>query len=502
VRVAQELQGKAKAGEPFRAEYRVLDRDGRVHWFLDEAVVVRGGVARPDLLHGIILDITAQKEKGPGATSQDLRDRSDGLFSRDLFLERLGRTIVRSRRPGGRPLGVLFADLDRFRLVNEQIGHEAGDRLLAEVGGRLERCLRSDATVARLEGDGFAVLLRDLTGEEEAIRAAEGILEAFQEPVRLDPYEVLVSASIGISLGPRDLVGAEGMLREAEATMRRVKSRGRERYQVYSPEIQAHAVALLKNETFVRQALARDEFQLHFLPFVSLVDGEIVGVEALIRWEHPELGLILPGEFLGVAEESGMIVPIGEWVMRSSLAQLGAWREEGFSHLKLSVNLSARQFEQADLVRVMGQAMEEAGVPGRCLVAEITENTAMRDPDSSARILEELHSLGVEISIDDFGTGYASPEYLKMLRIDKLKIDRSFVRGVPHSAEATDMTRAIIAMAHDLNVKVIAEGVEIPKQASFLRDCRCDEMQGFLFSRPEPAQHVGTLLHEGRRLSV
>ena len=288
--------------------------------------------------------------------------------------------------------------------------------------------------------------------------------------------------------------------RDADLAMRKAKSGGKRRYQIYDGETQAQAIVLLQTETYLQTAIDRREFRVHFLPTVSLKDGEIVSVEALVRWEHPEFGLVPPSAFLDAAERSGLIIPIGEWVLRTSCAQIRAWHDEGFPNLKLSVNLSARQFGHPDLAVLIERVLEENGLPVRCLVAEITENTAMRDADFTRRRIEDLRAMGVEISIDDFGTGYASPEYLRTFHVDKIKIDRSFTHEIPDHADAAQIVKAMIAMAHTLGMAVIAEGVEKPEQVTFLRACGCDDMQGFLFSQPVAARAMETLLRAGEAI--
>jgi predicted signal transduction protein with EAL and GGDEF domain len=403
---------------------------------------------------------------------------------------------------------MLFLDLDRFKQINDTLGHSVGDRLLQGVADRLRKCLRSGDTiarggdsargsgdnVARLGGDEFIVSLTDLTRVEDVQKVAYRILEALKEPFRIEKHEVFVTTSIGISLFPYDGTDLETLLKNADAAMYHAKDAGRSNFQFYSKSMNAAAEKRLTLENKLRRALERGEFQLHYQPLIDVDTWRIVGAEALIRWRHPELGLVSPAEFVPLAEETGLIVPIGEWVLRTACVQIQKWHELGNRDLFMAVNISGRQFSQEALVATIEQAVRATGADPKCLELEITESVLMHNAEETVQTLEVLKAMGPRISVDDFGTGYSSLSYLRRFPIHTLKIDRSFVNDVTTDPGDAAIVSAIIAMARGLSLEVIAEGVETPDQRTFLLQEGCRLMQGYLFGRPVPAEDFETLL--------
>jgi diguanylate cyclase (GGDEF)-like protein len=389
----------------------------------------------------------------------------------------------------------MFLDLDHFKAVNDSLGHAGGDELLKGVARRIQGCVRESDTVARLGGDEFAIVLEDLSD-------AQGILRALSEPFVLDGHEILITASIGIAVRPPS--AGEELLKDADTAMHRAKERGRNSYEFFTQEMNVQALERLTLQNMLRRGLEREEFWLCYQPQVDLATGGVVGVEALLRWHRPDLGVVSPATFVPVLEESGLIVPVGEWVLRTACRQTRTWQESGAGRLRVAVNLSARQFGREDLVGTVARVLEETGLDPRCLEMEITESLLMEDIEGSSRTLDELKRVvgGVRVSIDDFGTGYSSLSYLKSFPIDLLKIDRSFVRDLATDPDDAAITTAIIGLAHNLRLEVIAEGVETEEQLVFLRNKRCDGVQGYYFGRPMPAEDLALLLEEGKPLLI
>jgi diguanylate cyclase (GGDEF)-like protein/PAS domain S-box-containing protein len=456
---------------------------------------------------GVSSNISEPREAERKIRELAFYDPLTGLPNRRLMLDRLHQAVsagARSRQYGA----VLLIDLDHFKLLNDTRGHQAGDEFLVEAARRLRAALRDSDSAARLGGDEYAVLLEDLHQEPmAAANIAENIAEklraAIAVPVALDgEKEHRITASVGIVLfgGPDETAGA--LWRQADLALYEAKSAGRDAVRFYSSEMQAAVDARAEMEAALRQALERNELRLHYQPKVELRGGRVVGAEALIRWHRPLHGMVPPADFIPLAEETGLIVPIGEWVIGAACEQLKAWQDEGLPDVSVAVNVSARQFQQGNLSRIVAQALRLNGVAPERLVVELTESAVMRDPDQAARALTELKAIGVHISLDDFGTGYSSLGYLKRFPIDSLKIDRSFVRDVTSDPDDAAIAQTIIALAHSLNQKVVAEGVETEAQLRFLRAKNCDEMQGYLFSRPLEAGAFADLLREGRRLSA
>lgn len=419
-------------------------------------------------------------------------DRLSGLPNRALLLDRIGRAVEVAKRDDGYLFAALFLDLDRFKVVNDSLGHLLGDELLLAIADRLKNCLRYGDTLARLGGDEFAILFEDVKDISDVTRAAEQIHQALQSSFKLSGQEIFISASIGIALNSNER--PEDLLRNAETAMYRAKAAGRARYQIFDQEMHARAITLLQLEADLRRALAEQEFQVYYQPIVSLTHGQIEGAEALLRWQHPERGLISPASFIPLAEETGLITPIGEWVLQTVCAQQQNWRAQGLPLLSVAVNISACQFRDQDLTHLLDQVLSSSSLPAQSLKLEITETTAMKNIDFSIATLQQLKTRGLEIVIDDFGTGYSSLTYLKRFPINVLKIDQSFIQGITTNADDAMITAAIIGLAHNLKLKVIAEGVETEEQLAFLRSQQCDEAQGYLFSKPVPAPVLTELL--------
>src|SRR5215467_7964594 len=396
-------------------------------------------------------------------------DALTGLPNRNLLHDRLRQSVYAQRFV--RSIGVVFLDIDHFKFVNDSLGHNTGDKLLQKVAERLLAAVRDGDTVARLGGDEFILILNDQTGQEVIYRAMQRIIGKVAEPIEIDGQELLVTASAGISLYPQDGPDVETLLKNADAAMYRAKEKGRNNFQFYTAEMNRQVNERLKLESSLRRALERNEFELYYQPRIHVGDGALVGCEALLRWQHPELGLTLPERFIGLAEETGLIVPIGEWVIRTACAQARAWQKKGMPPLTVSVNLSMRQFRQENLAGVVDDALRQTGLDPRRLEMELTESLVMQDTEAAIRVLERLREIGVELSVDDFGTGHSSLSYLTRLPISALKIDQSFVQAVRGTGKSDEgiVAQAIISLAHNLKLKVVGEGVETAAQFDFLK---------------------------------
>jgi diguanylate cyclase (GGDEF)-like protein/PAS domain S-box-containing protein len=483
---------------PTGSQFKIVRKDGEERWVDFSAAVIDVG-GRPAVL-GTAFDITKRKEAEEQIKNLAYHDALTGLPNRLLFNDRLSVAVAQAHRQGYR-LAIFFLDVDRFKVINDSLGHSLGDRLLQGVARRLQSSVREGDTVARLGGDEFILLLPALNRTEDVAKVAEKILDSLKLPFRLEGRELYVTASMGISLYPDDGGDAEALIKNADTAMYRAKEQGRDNYQLYTPAMNATAVERLALENSLRKAMARDEMELVYQPLLDLGTGRVHGVEALLRWRHPERGLLLPSEFLPLAEITGLILPIGPWVLRTACARARVWQDLGHPHLTVAVNLSARQFQQPDLVAQVKRALEETGLAPRCLDLEITETNAMQNAEAAIHTLRELKTLGVRISIDDFGIGYSSLNYLKRLPIDTLKIDQSFVRDITSDPDDAAIATAVIALAHTLKLRVVAEGVETQEQLAFLAARHCDRMQGYLFSRPLPPQECGEFLGRTGRTS-
>ncbi|HLO19981.1 MAG TPA: EAL domain-containing protein, partial [Sphingomicrobium sp.] len=393
-----------------------------------------------------------------------------------------------------RKVAVIFLNLDRFSAINESFGYPVGDQFLCRVAERIRAGIRAGDTVARFGGDEFAILIHRIRSEEDAAKVAQKVLEATRLPFFVDQRELFITTSIGASTYPTDGSDLETLSRNANAALRRAKEHGRDNYQLYSPEMNARAVERLSLENRLRQALQNEQFVLYYQPLIDLRSERILGAEALLRWLHPELGLLSPGEFVPLAEMSGLILPIGQWVLNASCEQAREWHDLGYSDLRVAINVSPRQFQQPDFVAGVTQALEESRIFPGSLDLEITESSAMLDLEGSIEKLHELKRLNVRISLDDFGTGFASLNHLRRFPLDRIKLDHSFVQELPGNPDHCAIARAVVTMAHALRLYIAAEGVETAEQLAFLQDEGCDEAQGYFFSRPLPAPEFRALL--------
>ncbi|KAB0331136.1 EAL domain-containing protein [Janthinobacterium lividum] len=430
---------------------------------------------------------------------QARHDILTGLANRALLRERLEQAMAVTRR-SGLPLWVVFIDLDRFKFVNDTLGHDAGDLVLKSVAERLRDATREVDTVARLGGDEFVLLLPQHGNGEPGAAILQRIQDAVAQPLQLGEYEFFLSCCMGVAVYPDDGQNADTLIKHADIAMYRAKEQGRGNWQFYASGMNAGTLERLGLESELRHALERGQFHLEYQPQLDLASGAVVGMEALLRWQHPQLGRIPPASFIGLAEEMGLITPIGDWVLRTACAQTRAWQLAGHGPLRLAVNLSARQFKQRNLLHAVAQALAETGLDAAHLELELTESMVMHNVEQATAIMANLKALGVQLSIDDFGTGYSSLAYLRHFPIDVLKIDKTFVSDITHSDDDAAIVRAIISLAHSLRLKVIAEGVETEQQLAFLRQQGCDQMQGYLFSRPLAAPAFEALLHEGSML--
>jgi diguanylate cyclase (GGDEF)-like protein/PAS domain S-box-containing protein len=498
----REHRARLEAHEPFRnLEYRAVDDDGQERWFCISGQPVFDDKGRFTGYRGTGSDITARKMTEQRVHHVAQHDVLTGLPNRSLLQDRLGQAVAYANR-SGHPVWVMLIDLDRFKFVNDSMGHKAGDVLLMTVAARLRSALRDSDTVARLSGDEFVVILSEHHDEPLSPEIVQRLMDSVAQPVMLGTKEFFVTCSIGVSAYPSDGTPADSLIEHADIAMYRAKKLGRNNFQFYTPAMNEESLERVRIESALRNALERNEFVLHYQPQVDLKTGQIVGMEALIRWKHPELGMVPPSRFVGVAEDTGLIVPIGAWVMRTACAQNKAWQDAGLGRLRVAVNLSARQFGAADLLQDIESILHDTALDPACLELELTESLFMSDVTPAVELLHRMKSLGVNLSIDDFGTGYSSFSYLSRFPIDVLKIDRSFVNDIGHDANDAAIVASIIALAHNLRLSVIAEGVETAEQLDYLRHQGCDEMQGYYFSRPLPAHEFEQLLRQRRGLAL
>jgi diguanylate cyclase (GGDEF)-like protein/PAS domain S-box-containing protein len=495
-RVKEEIATHQRGLTPhFESEHRVLHKDGSFRWMLSRGVAIHDDSGNALRMAGSQTDITEGKVSDP----------LTGLPNRLLFIDRVGRLIKHTKRHKDQLFAVLFMDLDGFKMINDSMGHLIGDQLLLGVANRLEKGLRSTDTVARLGetftvarlgGDEFTVLLDDIKDPSDAERAADRMMKALASPFILGGKEVFTSVSIGIALSNAAYEQPEEILRDADTAMYRAKSLGKARYEVFDADMRASVMARLQLETDLRRAIERGEFRNFYQPIVALASGEIAGLEALLRWQHPTRGLLGPKEFIPVAEETGLIRELGWWNLREACRQITEWRASSVAHrhLTISVNLSAKQFLQPHLVGEIRKLLRELALPPEALKLEITESTVMGDPSGAVEMLQQIKSLGICLAIDDFGTGYSSLSYLHRFPLDTLKIDRSFISGMGDHGEGMEIARSILPMANNLRLDVVAEGVETVEQVALLKKLHCKYGQGYYFSRPLSAESTAALL--------
>ena len=497
----QNLWASLHQTDQWKGEIWERRKNGEVFPALQSISVVRNAQGLVTNYVGMFSDITHNKESEERIRYLTQHDALTGLANRTLLTDRLEQAIVYAQR-AERLVAVVLLDIDRFKVINDSLGHQAGDQLLKQVAERLSGYIRPGDTAARLGGNEFMLVMSDVAVDNDAAALARGLLGVVAVPLTVDGQEVVVTASLGVALFPRDGESAAALLQNADAAMHRAKEVGRNVVQFYAPAMNARMLQRLELESGLRRAIERQEFQLYYQPKVELSQGQIVGAEALIRWMHPSMGMVSPGDFIPLAEETGLIIPIGEWVIEAACRQLEAWHSEGFSDIAVSVNLSGRQFQQENLVDLVTAALRQNELSAQYLELEITESAVMQDPRQTIATLRRLKALGVRISLDDFGTGYSSLNYLKRFPIDALKIDQSFVRDITSNPEDAAIACAVISLAHSLKHKVIAEGVESEAQLAFLRRNRCDQIQGYYFSRPVPAAEFAQLLQTGKTLAV
>jgi diguanylate cyclase (GGDEF)-like protein/PAS domain S-box-containing protein len=463
---------------------------GSDQWFSNLIYPVKNSAGEILAVGTISRNITAYKHMEERLRFAALHDPLTNLPNRAYFMEQLVRLTDVTKGNDQYSSALLTLDLDRFKDVNDTLGHPVGDLLLIEVGQQLRECLRPEDTIARLGGDEFGILLKKISGIQEVTMVADRIQQKFAKPIKLQGQALFITASIGIALLSSEHNNAEDLLRDADIAMYHAKRGGKNRYHLFDREIHKNGQSILKLESNLRQAIDHEEFLLYFQPVFSTKGKKISYLEALIRWNSPDLGIVSPADFIPIAEETGLIVPIGEWVLRKACAQLKIWRDEGYTDLQVAVNISARQLYDQNLVELVHSILQTTGLPGEALQLEITESVTMRDFEKTAGIFNDLSQMGVQISIDDFGTSYSSLNYLRRFAVKRLKIDRSFLRDISDDMEGAAIIVAIITIGHMLNMMIVAEGVETEKQLSFLVAQKCDEVQGFLFSQPLPIFEV------------
>ncbi|MCP5425752.1 MAG: EAL domain-containing protein [Gammaproteobacteria bacterium] len=481
---------------PTQYEYRGISKEGQLIWLEAQTRTVnwQGMCA----LQSTVVNISARKEYQEQLLRQAHFDKITNLPNRVLALDRLNQSLVRAQRRQSK-VGVMFIDLDRFKQINDTLGHGIGDTLLGLAGERLLTCVRREDTVARLGGDEFTIILPDLRLPMDVVLVAGKIVEVFGKSFAINNYEVFVTPSIGITLYPDDAEDADTLMRNADAAMYQAKEAGRNNYQFYTPILNEKAVRRLKIDSLLRQALDRRELNVHYQPIIDLRSGQVVAVEALCRWYNPELGHVTPDEFIPIAEETGLIIDIGEWVLVTACHQMRAWQSEGLPPLRLAVNVSSRQFRNSRLVQVVMRVLRDSDLQPDFLELEITESLLMNDLPEVSAILRNLNDLGVRLSVDDFGIGYSSLSYLRRFPVDMLKIDKSFIGDITTDPDDMTLVDAIIAMGRSLGLEVAAEGVETRAQLELIRERGCDLAQGFHFGRPLPPDRFVVLFRDWLR---
>ncbi len=492
-RFLAKMQSMIEGGKVWKGELRNRRKGGTFYWVESTITPYLKGNDQAYQYLIIQTDITKRKVAEERARYLAHFDSLTGIPNRTQFSDFLTHAVVEAEKHQ-QTMAILFLDLDRFKMTNDSLGHRIGDQLLEQVAARLRSCLRGRDFVARMGGDEFAILLPDVSKDNDVVLLIERIFDTLKQPFQVASQEIIIKGSFGISSYPKDGEDAETLLRNAEMAMYDAKQEGKGRFNFYVPQLHKRLHQTLKIETALRHAIDLDELKLHYQPLIDLRTGEIIGMEALLRWERPGEGLISPADFIPVAEESGLILPIGEWVIRTACAQNKAWHEKGYGGLTMSVNVSSLQFEQEDFVAQVDRITRAAELDTHYLKLEMTESLFLKNTEIIIERLQQLKSLGFQLSIDDFGTGYSSLSYLKRFPIDNLKIDRSFVNNIAEDADDAVIAKTIISLAHNLRLQVVAEGIETEEQLVFLQEHHCDIGQGFLFSRPVPNEAAEILL--------
>ena len=491
--LAQVAEASARTRERYTIEYRIVRADGAVRWVWERGTPVFGPDATLVAFEGFVEDVTERKSDQERIAHQASYDALTGLANRSQLNARLAQAIAQAELEGQR-VAVAFVDLDHFKFINDTFGHQLGDTLLQTMAERLRGCVRERDTVARQGGDEFVLVLPHCAADEDLTGVVQRVHAAVGEPWGAGRREFHVTCSIGVAVYPQDGRNADLLLRNADAAMYKAKESGRNTFQFFTPELNRLVAERIGLEQRLRSALKRRQFLLHFQPRVDLRSQRIVGAEALLRWRMPRRGLVSPARFIAVAEDTGLIVPIGKWVLHTACQQNKAWQMEGLPPIVISVNVSPRQFRQDDIVATIAEALQQSDLDPRFLQIELTEGLAMHDAEKYVGMLGRISALGVQIAVDDFGTGYSSLSYLKRFPVDHLKVDRSFVKDLATDPDDAAIVQAIIALGHKLGLKVVAEGVETLEQFDYLRRTACDEMQGYYFSKPLIASDFGAML--------
>ena len=494
-RIFADLASVALSGIIHESEWRNVSKVFRAEWLYRQVVRVEEGVM------AIVRDISERKRMEVKIQFQATHDSLTGLANRNLLHDRLNQAIAQAQRSDG-SVWVIFVDLDRFKVVNDSLGHKAGDVFLTVISERLQATLRDSDTVARLGGDEFVLVLPEFDANSLNANMVHRIMQVISLPIQIEQKEFSLNCSIGVAIYPNDGDTANQLIERADIAMYRAKETGRNNFQFFTAEINERLLERLRIEEAMRNAVERGEFVLYYQPQVDLRSGEVIGAEALLRWQHPELGMVPPARFIALAEETGLIIEIGHWALRHACDQQVAWQCEGLGRLRMAVNLSARQFSQPELVQSIAQVLTESGMQAQDLELELTEGMMMADVENAITVLLDLKALSVQLAIDDFGTGYSSLSYLKRFPIDVLKIDRTFVNDIAESPDDAMIVLSVISLAHNLHLRVIAEGVETEAQLAYLQQHDCDEMQGYYFSKPLPAAEFAQMLRERKRLNV
>ncbi|MBU4254769.1 MAG: EAL domain-containing protein [Acidobacteria bacterium] len=481
-----------------KGEFLHRREDGSLFPVLLSRAVIKDDRKKPIAIAGIVRDITERKLIEQQFQSLAHFDSLTCLPNRTYMMEKLSHLLVQARW-NNHTLALLFIDLDHFKKINDTLGHDAGDKMLKDVASRLVECVRDSDTVARMGGDEFMIILPKITKAQDAAVIAQRVLKSFDSPFTLNGHDCMIGASIGISQYPTDGDDYESLVKNADIAMYKAKEIGGKNYQFYNPAMNMAAFHQLVLENKLRVAVENKEFVLHYQPLINLKDFRIAGMEALIRWKDPEMeDLIYSGQFIPLAEETGLIIPIGEWVLEEACRQAKRWQDAGFPSMKMAVNISGRQFRQHNMVEQVAETLRITKIDATCLELELTESVLLQT-EVTTKVLNDINSMGVQLSIDDFGKGYSSLSYLKKLPIRKLKIDQTFVEGITQDASDREIVKAIINMSHSLNIRVLAEGVETLEQLTFLKESDCDEAQGYLFCRPQPAEDLGKILSKTER---